>query len=166
MVTIISGGQTGVDQAALDAAIRLGLPYGGYLPRGRKTENGPLPARYRLVELDSSRYRVRTEKNVLAADGTVLFSLGPLSGGSALTEALAIRHDRPCLHLDLALIDDRQAASALIHWLRKHRIQRLNVAGPRASGAPELYQRVYDLLLTIPWQEVFHDDCSDDETLP
>ena len=85
MIRIISGGQTGADQAALDAAIALGLPHGGWLPRGRKTESGPLPPHYSLRELRSARYRDRTDKNVRAADGTLICSFGPLGRGSALT---------------------------------------------------------------------------------
>ena len=145
---IISGGQTGADRAALDAAIRLGIPHGGWLPQGRKTEAGPLPGRYRLQELASARYRDRTEKNILDSDGTLIVSLGPLTGGSALTEALAIRHDRPCLHIDLELVDRDQAVAAIRNWLEKHRIRTLNVAGPRASGEPRIYGAVLDLLLS------------------
>ncbi len=150
---IISGGQTGADRAALDAAIRLGIPHGGWLPRGRKTEEGPLPGRYRLREMASGRYRDRTEQNIIDSDGTLIVSLGPLTGGSALTEALAIRHDRPCLHIDLELVEPRQAAAAIGHWLREHNIRTLNVAGPRASGEPRIYSAVLDLLLTVQWPE-------------
>jgi len=153
-VIIISGGQTGADQAALDAAIALGLPHDGWICRGRKTESGPLPARYQLRELDSYRYRDRTEKNVLDSDGTVIFSFGPLNGGSALTEAMAIRHDRPCLFLDLAEINENQAITALWKWMDEHGIQRLNVAGPRASSEPRIHGAVYAILTLFPWEEL------------
>jgi len=152
--TLLSGGQTGADRAALDAAIALGLPHGGWICRGRKTEKGPLPAKYRLREMDSHRYRDRTEKNVLDSDGTVIFSFGPLEGGSALTEALAIRYDRPCLFLDMKEINQEQAITALVRWLRAHRIRRLNVAGPRASNQPQIYDTVYSLFLSFPWKEL------------
>ncbi len=150
---IISGGQTGADQAALDAAIALDIPHGGWLPKGRKTEQGPLPLRYDLWESGSSRYRDRTEKNILAADGTLIFSFGPLTGGSALTEALAIRHDRPFLHVDFELIEREQAAALVEHWLRDRRIAVVNVAGPRASNEPRIYQAVYSLLTGIHWPQ-------------
>lgn len=150
---IISGGQTGADQAALDAAITLGMPHGGWLPRGRKTEAGPLPWRYRLRELDSRRYRDRTEKNVLDADATLIFSFGPLTGGSALTEALAIRHDRPVLHVDFALVDSEQATALVEQWLLTTAPAVVNVAGPRASNEPRIYRAVYDLLIGIRWPE-------------
>jgi len=154
VITIISGGQTGADQAALDAAMFLGLPHGGWICRGRTTESGPLPEQYRLQELDSYRYRDRTEKNVLDSDGTVIFSFGPLEGGSALTEALAIRYDRPCLFLDLAEISAEQASAALRKWIDEHGIRRLNVAGPRASNVPRIYGAVYAILTSFPWEEL------------
>jgi len=148
---IISGGQTGADQAALDAAITLGIPHGGWLPKGRKTEAGPLPLRYELQELGSSRYRERTEKNILSACGTLIFSFGPLAGGSALTEALAIRHGRPFLHIDFELIDKKQAAVVVEQWVCSMAFKVINVAGPRASSDPRIYQAVYSLLTEIRW---------------
>ncbi len=104
-----------------------------------------------LDELDTGRYRARTEKNILAADGTLIFSFGPLSGGSALTEALAIRHDRPFLHIDFELIDHRQAITLVEHWLQTLQLETINVAGPRASSEPRIYQAVYTLLTGIRW---------------
>lgn len=151
---IISGGQTGADRAALDAAIELGIPHGGWLPKGRRTENGPLPRSYALEEFDSFEYRPRTEKNVLAGDGTLIVSFGPLTGGSALTESLALRHDRPCLHINLEDTTDNQAVAAIMAWLRRYHIATLNVAGPRASGEPRIYQAVLNLLKKITWQEL------------
>jgi hypothetical protein len=150
---IISGGQTGADQAGLDAAIALGLAHGGWLPKGRTTEAGPLPPRYRLQELDSNRYRDRTEKNVRAADGTLIFSFGPLTGGSALTQALAIRHDRPFLHVDFELIGGEQATALVEQWLWSMGLRVVNVAGPRASSEPRIYQAVYVLLTGIRWPD-------------
>jgi hypothetical protein len=151
---IISGGQTGADRAALDAAIRLNLPHGGWLPRGRKTEDGPLPRYYRLEELDSDHYRDRTEQNVLTAEGTLILGFGPLTGGSALTESLAVRHDRPCLVIDFEQVPPNKAVAAVETWVRRYRISVLNVAGPRASGEPRIYDRTLQLLLAISWQEL------------
>jgi len=150
---IISGGQTGADRAALDAAMELGIPYGGWLPRGRKAEDGFVPKRYRLQEMASPKYRDRTRKNILESDATLIISFGPLTGGSALTEALAIRHDRPCLHLDMEHITHGQAIAALELWLKKFAVSTLNVAGPRASGEPRIYDTVKELLLTINLQQ-------------
>ena len=153
-ITIISGGQTGADQAALDAAISLRIPHGGWICAGRKTEAGPLPDKYLLKEIESPRYRDRTEKNILAADGTLIFCFGPPTGGSALTEALAIRHDRPCLRLDLDVITETQAATALLSWLHEHKIRILNVAGPRASNEPRIHGAVYSILTNLSWEEL------------
>lgn len=149
---ILSGGQTGADRAALDAAIELGIPYGGWLPRGRKTENGPLPLNYSLQELDSVNYRDRTEKNVTASDGTLIVSFGPLTGGSALTESFALKHDRPCLVIDLELVPHAAAATALEKWIKRYTIRTMNVAGPRASSEPRIYEAVRRLLLAVDWQ--------------
>lgn len=148
---IISGGQTGADQAALDAAIALNLPYGGWVPKGRKTEIGPLPAHYRMQEMPSARYRDRTERNIISSDATLICSFGPLSGGSALTEALAIRHDRPFLHIDFAQTSAEKASQLMQQWLDTIHPDTLNVAGSRASHEPRIYQAVYDLLYTINW---------------
>lgn len=152
-VKIISGGQTGADQAALDAAIALSIPHGGWLPRGRKTEAGPLPLRYALQENTSSRYRDRTERNVLSADATLICSFGPLSGGSALTEALAIRHKRPFLHIDFAHTSLSVSVAVVQRWLDAIKPDILNVAGPRASSEPRIHQAVYGLLMAIQWPD-------------
>jgi len=151
---IISGGQTGADRAALDSAMQLGIPHGGWLPRGRKTEDGPLPIRYCLQETDSDSYRDRTEKNVVTGDATLIVSFGSLTGGSALTESLALRHDRPCLVLNLDLIDYAAAVTAVEDWITRYRIRTVNVAGPRASSEPRIYDAVRDILLAVDWQKL------------
>jgi hypothetical protein len=150
---LISGGQTGADQAALDAAIALGFPHGGWIPKGRKTEAGPLPQHYNLKEMSSYRYRDRTEHNVLAADATLICSYGPLTGGSALTEAFAIRHDRPFLHIDFSCTDQQQATQIVEQWLATFTCRILNVAGPRASNEPRIYPAVFALLTAIRWSQ-------------
>lgn len=154
---IISGGQTGVDRAALDAAIRLGVPHGGWIPKGRLTEDGPLPATYALKETATAAYAERTEKNVVDADGTLIISRGELCGGSAYTREMAAKHGRPYLHVDL----DRQSAflcaMTIRDWIAANRITVLNVAGPRASKDPRIYrsalaliESVYYLSLSLP----------------
>src|SRR6516225_901027 len=97
-IKIISGGQTGVDRAALDFAIRHGLEHGGWCPKGRKAEDGAIPRRYHLQETDSPEYAERTVKNILAADATlIIVREEPLTGGTALTFELAEKHGRPVL---------------------------------------------------------------------
>jgi Circularly permutated YpsA SLOG family len=87
---IISGGQTGADRAGLDFAIETGLEHGGYVPRGRKAEDGRIDERYNLIELSNSSYPARTKRNIEKSDGTVIFSLERvLSGGTKLTLELA-----------------------------------------------------------------------------
>jgi len=98
---IISGGQTGADRAALDVAIELGIPHGGWIPKGRKTEEGRLSDEYHLLEATSTDYAQRTELNIVDSDATLIMSYGPLTEGSALTQELARKHRRPCLHIDL-----------------------------------------------------------------
>ena len=143
---IISGGQTGADRAALDFAIRHGIPYGGWVPRGRRTEDGTLPQKYLLEEMPTPDYAQRTEKNVLSAEGTLVVSHGYLKGGSALTVFLAERHGKPCIHADLDEWSVRDAAERIRKWLRDQRIGVLNVAGPRAGMDREIYRATFDLL--------------------
>jgi len=92
---IVSGGQTGADQAALDVALELGIPHGGWVPKGRKTERGPLPKKYHLQEMPTDSYPKRTEQNVMDSDGTLIISHGELSGGSEFTRKMAEKHGKP-----------------------------------------------------------------------
>jgi hypothetical protein len=146
---IISGGQTGADRAALDAAISCGLPYGGAIPAGRKTEAGPLPVDYIMDELESTRYPDRTERNVNDADGTLILSHGKLSGGSALTKRIAVINVKPWLHIEFNELSLTRAREQTINWLRKYRVRLLNVAGPRASSDPKIYARTYELIVSL-----------------
>jgi predicted Rossmann fold nucleotide-binding protein DprA/Smf involved in DNA uptake len=146
---IISGGQTGVDQAALDAAIARGVSHGGWLPAGRKTENGPLSSKYALQEMPTSSYPERTRKNVAEADATLIISRGQLSGGSALTAAIAAELDKPFLHIDITLQDHDIAAAKIQRWLRDCGTDVLNVAGPRASSDQNIYGDAYRLVMEI-----------------
>ena len=127
---IISGGQTGADQAALDVAIELDIPHGGWIPKGRLTENGPLPDQYQLREMPTDSYPKRTEQNVIDSDGTLIVSHGKLDGGSTLARKLAKKHGRPCLHVNLRRKSAYEAAEEIREWIRTHRIKVLNVAGP------------------------------------
>ncbi len=97
---IISGGQTGADQAALDVAIKCDLPHGGWILKGRLSENGPLPEKYDLQELPTAEYAMRTEKNVRDADWTLILSHGDLTGGSKLTQEFAEKHKKVSLYFD------------------------------------------------------------------
>ncbi len=138
MLKIISGGQTGADRAALDWAIFHGLPCGGWCPRGRLAEDGPISNRYPLNETPEADYAQRTEWNVREANVTVVFSLARvLSGGSRLTCELASQIGKPCLHLSQA-DHGAKAADMLRAFLARHEVQSLNIAGPRASQEPAI----------------------------
>jgi hypothetical protein len=134
---IISGGQTGVDRGALDAAIALGIPHGGWCPRGRLAEDGRIPARYVLSETDSPEYWVRTEQNVMDSDATLILCRRPEgtrpTGGTELTLRMADRHGRPCLVVNL---DRPGHLEEVRRWLQDHEVKVLNVAGPRESQSP------------------------------
>ena len=144
---IISGGQTGVDRAALDVAIRLGIAHGGWIPRGRRTESGPLPPHYQLQEMPTEEYDARTETNVLDSDGTLIISRGSPSGGTDYTRKMALKHGRQLLHIDLALGQRASDAGSLVAtWVEMNRIETLNVAGPRASHDPAIYMDTVNIL--------------------
>ena len=143
---VISGGQTGVDRAGLEAAIQLGIPHGGWCPRGRLAEDGQVPAKYQLDELESPDYVVRTEQNVIDADATLILYERKLSGGTQLTKSFAKRHDKP--HVAIRIDRPGHVAKAR-QWLSAVRPQILNVAGPRESNFPGIQSRAEAALLTI-----------------
>lgn len=157
---IVSGGQTGVDQAALDAAIKLGIPYGGWIPRGRKTENGPLPEKYKMREMPTSNYSARTEQNVIDSDGTLIISHGSLTEGSEYTRKMAMKHNRPWLHIDLKSNAKFHAATNIVSWITENRIRVLNVAGPRASKDPEIYLDALNIIESAYYLEMIEDSTS------
>ncbi len=142
----ISGGQTGADLAALDAAIKLDIPHGGWIPKGRITENGTLPEKYKLEEMPTASYVERTEQNVIDSDGTLIVSHGILTGGSAYTRDVALEHEQPWLHIDLNKTGVFDAAMILSRWVLKNNIEILNVAGPRASKDPKIYRAVLNII--------------------
>jgi len=160
---IISGGQTGVDRAALDAAIKLTIPHGGWIPQGRLTENGPLPPEYQLQETRSTSYADRTEKNVLDGDATLIISRGPLTGGSEYTRDMAIKHNRLWLHIDLKKIPAFQAAIAINDWISKKGIEIVNVAGPRASKDPKIYKDTLNILESSYYLGLIHSGTTGDK---
>jgi hypothetical protein len=130
---IISGGQTGVDRGALDAALAAGTPCAGYCPAGRLAEDGPIPERYPLAETAGSDYRERTFRNVSASDGTLILCPGRPGGGTALTQTACTVLDRPCLVVDANVTDVRGAVELAAGFVSSGPVRRLNVAGPRAS---------------------------------
>jgi len=134
-----------VDRAALDAALALGLPCGGWCPRGRLAEDGPIDPRYPLRETPSADYRQRTERNVRDSDGTLVLTRGRPSGGTGLTISLARGQGRPVLILDLTRDQDPMR---ITEWAKQAGISILNVAGPRESQQPGIQDGARGLLIT------------------
>jgi hypothetical protein len=146
LAKIISGGQTGVDRAALDVALECGLPCGGWCPKGRRAEDGPVPARYPLTETSSPFYPQRTKQNVLDSDGTLILTCSRPRGGTALTVRIAAENDKPCLIVDL----NRKADPKRVrNWCRAHQIRILNVAGARESENPGIYDQAVAFLRSV-----------------
>jgi hypothetical protein len=157
---IVSGGQTGVDRAALEVALELGIPCGGWCPRGRLAEDGPIPSKYPLQETPSEVYAQRTEWNVRDSDGTLVLTRGRPSEGTAFTIEMAARLKKPYLVIDLGLVSspllgagqgegprlDQDVRSVALSWITQHDIRILNVAGPRESKCPGIYKETMKFL--------------------
>jgi hypothetical protein len=146
LARIVSGGQTGVDRAALDTALELEIPCGGWCPRDRWAEDGCIASRYPLKETPAPDPAQRTDWNVRDSDGTLVLLHGTPSGGTALTLRLAARRGRPCLPVDLARDPDPDAVR---RWVREQRIRVLNVAGPRESQRPGIQTQAGDFLRRV-----------------
>lgn len=141
---ICSGGQTGADRAARDWALIMDFPHGGWCPRGRLAEDGPLPQQYQLKQTKTRKYSERTRLNIMDSCGTAIFSTNPvLSGGTFLTAQLTKACAKPLLHL---LAGDAAPARRLQAFVHDHAVHILNVAGPRASGEPSVYDFVMKVL--------------------
>jgi len=145
---IVSGGQAGADRAALDWAIAAGIPHGGWVPLGRKAEDGRIPDCYQMQELPNVDYRQRTRRNVLDSDGTLIVNLGQLDGGSLLTHRFSGVHGKPCLVIQA---DEKMLESVvnIISWMSTNRISTLNVARPRESKRPGIYRATTNLLHAV-----------------
>lgn len=142
----MTGGQTGVDRAGLDAAMEVGIPVGGWCPAGRLAEDGAIPSRYPLQELATADYAARTEKNVADSDATLVLNMGELADGTALTAELARLHRKPLFVLQLELSTDPAPVTA---WLRENDVRVLNIAGPRESKRPGAYQAALRFLRSL-----------------
>jgi hypothetical protein len=147
VVRIVSGGQTGADRGGLDAALALAIEHGGWCPAGRVAEDGQVPRMYALRETTSAEYAERTQANARDSDGTVVFTRGAATGGSALTLRAARRIGKPVLHVDLANLDVEAAAERVRGWCVESSIAVLNVAGSRESKAPGIGDEVRRVLL-------------------
>lgn len=143
---VILGAQTGVDRAALDAAVRVGLPFNCYCTKGGPVEDGIIPKRYPFEELETTQYEIRIENNVVVSDGTLILNKGSLTRGSKLSYEFTVKHFLPCMIVQL----DSEAmltTPTVVKWIRQHQITILNIAGPRESKFPEgIYKEAYSYL--------------------
>jgi hypothetical protein len=133
---VISGGQTGVDRAGLDAALKVGIPIGGYCPKGRLAEDGTIPEKYPMTEMDTPESYYRTEMNVQVSDGTLILNKGELTEGTRLTYDFTMKHGKPSLIVQLDARDIIRP-DQVVRWIDGQSISTLNVAGPRESKHPD-----------------------------
>lgn len=143
---IVSGGQTGVDRAALDVAIEAGISHGGWCPKGRLAEDGRLPDRYHLQETPQSDYIQRTEWNVRDSDGTLILYWDRLEGGTKLTVDFCKKYSKPFFLVDM---NDPLVSSPFHQWMITSKINVLNIAGPRASKGIKVYSEANNFLTNL-----------------
>ena len=155
LLTILSGGQAGVDRGALDAALELGNPCGGWCPKGRAAEDGPIPSRYPLHQVDGG-LALRTRRNVAESDGTLVLYRGSLTEGTQLTLDACRELGKPVCLVDGDVSSPSMAAAAARRFIDEHGIQKLNVAGPRESRWTHAHNYAFDAvraLILMVWHE-------------
>jgi hypothetical protein len=140
---VVSGGQTGVDRAALDAALERDIACGGWCPAGRHADDGRIPDRYPLRETVDMDHTVRTENNVRDSDGTLMFYRGSLQGGTAYAVLMAKHLKRPVMAVNL---DEPVGVDAIAQWVANNRIRVLHIGGQRESSSPGIYQAAHRLI--------------------
>lgn len=143
---IFSGGQTGVDRAALDAALQAGVPCGGWCPEGRLAEDGAIPQKYPLTELKGGGYADRTRKNIIDSDATVIIYFGDITGGTELTRQVCVSMAKPLLLIDGTKIDVDTASRMISDFVTLNDINILNIAGPRASKDDRAYNDTFNIM--------------------
>jgi hypothetical protein len=146
LMKIVSGGQTGVDRAALDAALAVQFPCGGWVPADRMAEDGVIPDRYPLTILPNGGYRQRTRMNVVDSDGTAILFSEVLKGGTRLTRNLCALEKKPYILIKARETDAIEAAAKIVKFIEENSIETLNVAGPRASGWAGGYNFTLDVI--------------------
>lgn len=146
VLKIISGGQTGVDRAALDVALKHRIECGGWCPAGRLDEFGRIPEHYPLREVEQGNFAQRTLQNVKDSDGTVIICFGQPRGGTQFTIECCKQLQRPHKVIDASKNAAEQAAQSIFDFVREHEIDVLNVAGPRASECARGYDYAFGAL--------------------
>lgn len=150
-IKIISGGQSGVDRAALDFALKFGIACGGWCPKGRKAEDGQIDKKYPLKEASDASYETRTKLNVLESDGTLILFEGEMDAGTRLTFNLAQEMNKPVLAIDLSGNKD-SIFQKIYNWINFNYLEIINIAGPRESNSPRIYVKTFNFL-----EELFED---------
>ena len=151
LTKILSGGQTGIDRGALDAALAWGFPCGGWCPPGHLAEDGRIPERYPLIELKEGGYSQRTLRNVLESDGTAILYFSQIEGGTEETLLFCIKKHKPYKLVDAEEVSAERAAFLLASFIQHYGIGVLNVAGPRQSKVPHAYIYAYAVInLLLP----------------
>jgi hypothetical protein len=143
-IKVITGGQTGVDRGALDAALDLKLECGGWCPEGRLAEDGAIPEQYPVQELAGGDYRDRTRKNVIDSDGSAIIYFGEIEGGTESTLDDCVQLAKPYQLIDGAGTQPGQAAKQIAEFVRERGVQTLNIAGPRASKIEKGHKYAFD----------------------
>ena len=147
IIKIISGGQTGVDRASLDAAIEVGIMHGGFCPKGRRSEDGIIPSKYIMSEMETDDYLERTLKNVQFSDGTLILHKGEIIAGTRQTEKICFLEKKPMLTINI-LDECKEIRVNFNKWLEKNTISILNIVGPRESEA-HIYKQVKKILIDL-----------------
>jgi len=153
---IISGGQTGVDQGALDFALETNIQSGGWCPKGRICETGQIPEKYPVTEVESDHYNLRTRLNVESADGTLLIIKDEyLDEGTRLTKELCEKMKKPLKIIDALHVGHNMDATKdeFRKWIKKNSIKTLNVAGNRESNSPGIHNQTIQILHTLLYNE-------------
>lgn len=147
---IISGGQTGADRAAFDFALETGIEIGGFIPKGRRAEDGKIDAKYHnLVETATKNYSERTRLNVLNADATLIFSHGKLTKGSLLTKKYIEKYKKPFRHIDFTHSNFLELLEETLKWIVLNNFETINIAGARASNDHEIYSKTLNFLMKL-----------------
>ena len=141
---IISSGQNGVCQAALDVAIDLGIQHGGWIPKGRRPAE-----KYQLQETKGIDYSQCTELNILESDGTLILTRGKPIKESKLAQQISMKHHRPCLHIDLNEIDEPKAVQIISTWIEARKMKIMNVTGPKADKDTQIHEATKRILMTV-----------------
>ena len=132
MFKIVAGGQTGVDRAALDCAIKLNIIHSGYCPKDRKSEDGSISKKYNLIETHSNQYNFRTRLNVINSDATLILFWDNISGGTKYTLECCKKLIKPIFSINM---NEEKKSILILHWIKKYSVKTLNIAGPREDGS-------------------------------